>query len=80
MDKQKIREMIELLLHEIEEEDIGISLFTTFYKDDGELEFFRRGDRDKILKILKLLSDDSRRHKTFLAKVVSHLGGKCHER
>ena len=76
MKKEEIKELIEKLLTEIEEEDIGISLFSTFYQNHEELKFFKDGDRDRILQILKKLSDDSKRHKGILEKIITHLGLK----
>ena len=61
--KEVIHEMIERLLHDIEEEDVGISLFTTFYQDQADLHFFKKEDREQVLKILKKLSEDSKKHK-----------------
>jgi hypothetical protein len=74
--KQKIQNLIESLLAEIEEEDIGISLFTTFYQNEEELNFFTVPDRERVSKILKQLSDDSSRHKVMLATVITRLGEK----
>ena len=80
MKKEKIKETIEKLLANIEEEDIGISLFSTFYQGEEELHFFKEGDRERVLKILKKLSDDSKRHKGILARVINHLEKKVHEK
>ena len=80
MKKDEIKELIEKLLTDIEEEDIGISLFSTFYQNQEELHFFKSDDREQVLKILKKLSDDSKRHKALLMKVIDHLELKCHEK
>lgn len=74
MRKERIKEIIDKLLREIEEEDIGISLFSTFYQNHEDLDFFKDGDRDRVLQVLKKLSDDSKRHKGVLKKVIYHLG------
>lgn len=79
MTKEEIKKLIQKLLSDIEEEDIGISLFSTFYQNDEELRLFQKEDREQVLKILKKLSDDSKRHKTILEKVIHHLETKCHE-
>ncbi len=76
--KKEIKELIDKLLLEIEEEDIGISLFTTFYQNEFELIFFTKQDREQVLKILKKLSDDSKRHKIMLENVIAELGRKIH--
>lgn len=78
MDKQKSKEMIEHLLQEIEEEDIGISLFTTYYQVEEELRFFKEADRERVSLILKKLAEDSRHHKKILSKIIERLG-KSHE-
>lgn len=80
MKKEEIKGTIEKLLADIEEEDIGISLFSTFYQTGEELHFFKEEDRERVLKILKKLSDDSKRHKGILAKVIAHLEKKIHEK
>lgn len=72
--------MIDKLLHEIEEEDIGISLFSTFYQDERDLHFFKEEDREQVIKILKKLSEDSRCHKSLLEKIIGRLEGHCHEK
>ena len=74
-----MREIIDRLLGEIEEEDIGISLFTTFFQNEEELRFFKEGDRGRVLKILEKLSEDSKRHKGILGKIIGELGKKIHE-
>ena len=80
MKKEEVFEIIDKLLHEIEEEDIGISLFSTFYQNGEELRFFKEEDREAVLKILKRLSEDSKRHKTILGRIIEHLGRKVHEK
>lgn len=69
-------EIIRKLLAEIEEEDIGISLLTTFYQNKDELDFFRDFDRERVQKILRALSEDSKRHKELLEKAVAELAGR----
>lgn len=78
MKKKEIKEIIESLLHEIEEEDIGISLFSTLYQNSSELDFFVEPDRERVLKTLKKLSDDSKQHKVILEKIITELGMKLH--
>lgn len=77
MRKDKVKEIIERLLHEIEEEDIGISLFTICYQNEDELKFFKNEDEEKVCKILKRVSEDSRRHKEILERIITHLGERC---
>ncbi len=78
--KEQVQEIIERLLAEIEEEDIGVSLFSTYYQVDDELNFFREEDRGQVLKILKKLVEDSRRHKKMLEKIISRLEKYSHEK
>ncbi len=79
MNKEDIKRVIERLLHEVEEEDIGISLFSTYCQAEDELLFFKEEDRVRILKIFKRVSEDSQRHKKILMRVIEHLGKKYHE-
>ena len=79
MKKEEIREIIEQLLCEIEEEDIGISLFSTFFQNEEELRFFKENDREQVVKILHKLSEDSKQHKGILEKIIAELGKKIHE-
>jgi len=79
MKKEKINQLIETLLEEMQEEDIGISLFTTHYQDEEELKFFKPPDRDRVGKILKKLSDDSKAHKKILGKIIAYLEQKISE-
>ncbi len=74
--REDIKRMRDNLLKEIEEEDIAISLFSTVYQNKNELHFFEKGDHERVLKILKKLSDDSRRHKEMLEAVIRVLGEK----
>lgn len=76
LKKEKIREMIDRLLGEIEEEEVGISLLNTHYQNEEELAFFTPEDRERVMIILKKLSDDSHRHKKLLEKIVTLLGKK----
>ncbi|MBI3312825.1 MAG: hypothetical protein HYZ83_01130 [Candidatus Omnitrophica bacterium] len=78
MKKEEIKTIIKKLLQEIEEEDIGISLFSTFYQNEEELSFFKEADREHVLKILKKLADDSKRHKTILEHIIRNLEDKAH--
>ena len=80
MKKEEIKEIIDKLLTEIEEEDIGISLFSTFYQSESDLRFFKEEDRARVLKILKKVSEDSKRHKGLLEKIIVVLGEKLHEK
>ncbi|MBI3307077.1 MAG: hypothetical protein HYZ84_04660 [Candidatus Omnitrophica bacterium] len=80
MKKKKIKEVMDKLLAEIEEEDIGISLFSTFYQNQADLCFFKAEDQERVLKILKKLSDDSKRHKEILEKIINVLGEKLYEK
>jgi len=77
MKKEEIKEIINNLLHEIEEEDIGICLFSTFFHNEEELSFFREADRERVHKILEKLSSDSKHHKVLLEKIINHLGKKA---
>jgi 1,4-dihydroxy-2-naphthoyl-CoA synthase len=76
MPSWKIKEMIQKLLSEIEEEDIGISLLTTHYRDNAELAFFSEPDRGRVMEILHRLSEDSQRHKLLLGEVINCLTEK----
>lgn len=80
MKKKQLKAIIGKLLTDIEEEDIGISLFSTFYQNQEELHFFKEQDREQVLKILKNLSDDSKHHKMILMKVIQHLEQKYYEK
>lgn len=80
MRKDEVRKIIGKFLHEIEEEDVGISLFSSFYQNDDELDFFKEEDRKRVLKILGKLSEDSRRHKHILKEVIEVLEQNCHEK
>lgn len=68
--------MIDKLLGEIEEEEVGISLLTTHYQNQEELAFFGREDRERVMMILKKLADDGHRHKRLLEKIITQLGKK----
>lgn len=78
MKTKELKEIIDLLLASIEEEDIGISLYSTHYQEQRELDFFSSADRERVVSILKKLSEDSRRHKAMLEKIISLLGARCH--
>ena len=79
MKKERAKELIDKLLGEIEEEDIGIGLFSIFSQRREDLIFFKENDRDRLLQILKILSEDSKRHKEILEKIITHLGRKHHD-
>lgn len=80
MKSQKTKEIIERLLNEIEEEDVGICLFTTSYQNKEELSFFKDQDRKRILEIFKKVSEDSQRHKLMIKKIIAELGEKYIEK
>ena len=74
MRKERVKVLIDKLFHDMEEEDISISLFLTFYQNEEDLKFFTSDDRARVLQILKILSDDSKRHQNILEKLITHLG------
>lgn len=76
MLKKRIRALIKVLLSEVEEEDVGIGLFSIFAASAEDLSFFRQDDKERVLDILKILSDDSRRHKEMLDRIVNALGDR----
>ena len=80
MKKEDVHSVIEELLKEIEEEDIGISLFSTFYQIEEDLNFFKPETRKRVESILLTLVDDSKRHKTIIAKLIHLLEKKIHEK
>jgi len=80
MQKKEMKQMIERLLEEMEEEDIGIGLLDLHCQDSGQLKFFSEPDSGHVKKILKKLSDDSKRHKKILERIITHLGKKYHEK
>ncbi len=72
-DKEKINGWIKELLLCLEEEDIGVSLFTNHYQEESELDFFSKEDRPGVVKHLKKLTRDSKRHKKFLRALIQLL-------
>lgn len=76
MEKNEIEEVILRLVDEIDEEDVGISLFTTFYQNEDELSFFNTIHRERVLKILKTVSEDSLRHKEIIKTIIGELEKK----
>jgi len=80
MKKDEIEALINRLLAEIEEEDVGISLFSTFYQNEAELAFFTKEDRKQVAALLQKLSKDSKHHKGILEKIIGRLEAKLHER
>ena len=79
MESNQIRALIEKLLSEVEEEDIGISLLSRQYQNKLEMSFFNSEDQKKIVQILAKLSQDSERHKQMLQDLVDFLGEKLNE-
>ena len=76
MEKKEVKSFIQQLIREIEEEDIGLSLFTTFYQNESELSFFDPIHRERVLKVLKVVADDSRRHKKIIENIISEMEKK----
>ena len=79
LKKEKIKEMIDKLLTEIEEEEVGISLFTTHYRNQEELNFFKSPDKQRVMQIIERITADSNKHKKLLETLVGHLGKKMQE-
>lgn len=73
MKEFKMEQIKKVLLQEVEEEDIGISLLLNFYQNEDELCFFSPTDRMRIKKILRTLSEDSYRHKEILMRILESL-------
>lgn len=78
MKRVERRRIIEKLLDEMEEEDVGISLFSSQYLDSADLEFFGEKDRQTVIFILKRLTEDSRRHRIMLEHIVEEVGRQSH--
>ncbi|HRK61952.1 MAG TPA: hypothetical protein PLY88_05325 [Candidatus Omnitrophota bacterium] len=79
MNSEQLRQMINRILTDVEEEDIGISLLSRHYQNRDELSFFNETDREAVRQILEKLSKDSERHKTMLQDLIEFLGEKLHE-
>ena len=79
MEKEKLRGIIKRLIGEIEEEDIGISLLQTYHMDHEDLGFFSDPDRERVIKILKKLADDSKEHKEILGQLIEAFTEKLNE-
>ncbi len=78
MKRDELQGMIQKILADIEEEEIGISLLSRHYQNTEELAFFKEEDRRKVFQILEKLSLDSDRHKRMLLELVDFLGEKLH--
>ncbi|HCM41977.1 MAG TPA: hypothetical protein DIS66_01495 [Candidatus Omnitrophica bacterium] len=79
MNSEQLRQMINRILTDVEEEDIGISLLSRHYQNREELSFFTETDREAVRQILEKLSKDSERHKAMLQDLIEFLGEKLHE-
>jgi len=79
MKPEQIRELINSVLQDAEEEEIGISLLSRHYQNQSELAFFNEIDRKAVFQILEKLSKDSQRHKQMLDELVDYLGEKLNE-
>ena len=78
MEPGQVRLLINRVLADVEEEDIGISLLSRQYQNQHELSLFSAEDQDKIRRILEKLSKDSERHKQMLQDLVEILGEQLH--
>ncbi len=78
MKPVQIRILIQKILAEVEEEDVGISLLSRQYQNEEELNFFSKEDQEKICLTLERLAQDSERHKKMLQKLVDFLGEQLH--
>jgi len=79
MQADQVRQLINKILVDVEEEDIGISLLSRQYQTPNELDFFKDEDRKAVFQILEKLSQDSERHKKMLYELVDFLGGELRE-
>lgn len=73
MRAKRIKEIMTRLMQEMEEEDIGASLVSTFYQTDKDLMFFSHTDRERVVHILKCIAEDSLRHKKMLFEALQFL-------
>ena len=80
MTTEEIREIIGWLMEEMQEEEIGMRLFTSHYQNDSQLSFFNASARERIGEILFKLSEDSKKHKILLERIILHLERKPHGR
>lgn len=78
MRKERAKEIKNKLMLEIEEEEIGISLYSALYPQKNDLRFFKNEDRERVAQILKRISDDSERHKVILEKIIMRIGERHH--
>ncbi len=77
-EKENIKNIIDLLLVDIEEEEVGISLLSTFYQNEEELTLFSNGNKKTVMRILKRLADDSMRHKQIVEEIIDLLSKEYH--
>ena len=76
MQADQINQLIEKILADVEEEDIGISLLSRHYQNQEELAFFNEADRDTVFRVLEKISQDSQRHKKLLYELVDFFGSQ----
>lgn len=79
MNSDQLRDLINRILTDVEEEDIGISLLSRHYQNQHELSFFNEEDRKIVFQILEKLSKDSEHHKNMLQELVEFLGERLDE-
>lgn len=79
MNSEQLKGLINRVLADVEEEDIGISLLSRHYQNQDELSFFNETDRKTVHQILEKLSKDSEQHKKMLQELVDFLGEKLRE-
>lgn len=73
MDKVDLKQVVEKLLAQAENEEIGVNLLTTFYQRDEELAFFPPEEHRKVVRILKTLASDSKKHRRHLKHMIIRL-------
>jgi len=79
MNSEQLHGMINRILADVEEEDVGISLLSRHYQNQDELSLFNEADRKTVYQILEKLSKDSEQHKRMLQELIDFLGEKLHE-
>lgn len=75
MTPAEIRSFLHRINMGIEEENIEISLLRLYSESSADLGFFDETDRDRVIRSLSTLIDDSERHKNLLMSLVAYLTG-----
>ncbi len=67
-------EFLKKVATSLQDEEVDIYTLMLYLMDSDDMQFFAEGDRERVIKIFKILMDDTRQHMDLLKFILEAAG------